>query len=202
METLVATLQGVLKHFEVQPPLIVAGHSLGGMVALDWATTYPALVKSLILVSASDLPPVKGNKTFDLRPMIAKVIVDAEKIFVKQQKMDFALNAEISEGEILALGLMHTDKDSLKQFFDAAEDYDVRDKLSCLTVPCLIFRGREDLLIDEGMTREMQKRLATSRLITVPGGHNWFLQRPHLVIDALEENYGFLLNGEAKHLVS
>ena len=53
LEQLAADLDGVIDALALPRPLVVVGHSLGGAIAMVWATTHPADAAGVVLIDAS-----------------------------------------------------------------------------------------------------------------------------------------------------
>ena len=53
LEQLAADLDGVIDALALPRPLVVVGHSMGGAIAMVWATTHPADVAGVVRVDAS-----------------------------------------------------------------------------------------------------------------------------------------------------
>ena len=101
-------------------------------------------------------------------------------------------NPQLTEDDILEIGLQYTIPQALDGNFRATTTYDVRQKLFQIKVPVLIVRGESDLLMTAEMTKKMQGRIPCSRVVTVPNaGHNFLIQKPDLLWNIIKDNYNF-----------
>ncbi|MFH1438974.1 MAG: alpha/beta hydrolase [Candidatus Woesearchaeota archaeon] len=192
MEDFAETLKETLEHYNITNP-IIAGHSMGGMILLQFAVKYPEFASKLILIDASDIDPVKTNKLILLKDIIPQIIENCGKAFEKRFKYDFSSSTEINEENILDIGFKYTDSASLRANFKATFDYDVSAKLELLKMPVLILRGEDDFLMTEEMTLDMYNRINNSKFVQVEGGHNWIvLKDKEEVRKVFEDNYCFL----------
>lgn len=195
MERLSRNLGDILDSVECSKPILV-GHSMGGMIALQYAAQKPKSVRGLVLIDTSDVDPVKVNKAIPLDEIIKGIIKTSHEISEKnlQGKVyPYNENPQLTEEEILGVGLKYTVPEALEGNFTATGDYDVRDKLSSLNIPALILRGEKDVLMTAEMTQAMRERIKNSKEFTIAGyGHNFLIQRPDLLIGKVRENYGFL----------
>ncbi len=191
------TIWDVLSHWLVTSPILGCGHSAGGMVLLEAALQHPERIAGLLLISTSDAQPIRANDAVDLRPMVEMMIQDSERMFVERRRVDFGAQPEMGEEEVYSLGMMHTETRGIRQVFQAAETYDVRGELDRLTMPCVIMRGEDDLVISAEISERMRQGLGQAKVVTAPGRHNWFLQRPDVLRRHLEEQYRFLMSNGA-----
>ena len=202
MDTFAETFEEVLEHYNIENA-IIAGHSMGGMILLQYATKLAAenieifnkKIAGMILIDTSDIDPIKANNKLPLKDIVAQLLEGSEKAFQKRGKHDYGVPAE-NEDAVMGTGLLETDPKSLRQNFTATDDYDVQGKLTelagsnSLKMPVLVIRGNNDPLMTEEMTAEMASRLENSKLVSVEGGHNWFLIKPDEMTKVLDENYG------------
>lgn len=194
MERFTDTLAKVLQYSKIDKPVLI-GHSMGGMIALQYAVQYPEKIAGLILVDTSDLDPIKANKTIPLASIIPDIIKNSYALFKSKGTYQFDKNPQLSENEILSAGLDCTVPQALEGNFNATNSYDVRQKLNSLNVPILILRGETDALMTQEMNSEMQKRMKNSRLVVIPKyGHNFLIQRPDLLQQTIEQNYDFIVS--------
>lgn len=192
MKMLTDILRLILQKYNIDS-VIIAGHSMGGMILLDYATKNLNKIHSMILIDTSDVDPVKVNKLIPLSDVITNIIINSKKAFKKQYKYDFTDIRQQTEEEILEQGLKYTDPKSLERNFLATKTYDVRMRLKLIEVPTLILCGEQDSLITKEMTEQMSKEIKDSKLITIQNyGHNWLIQRPDLMQEILKENYDYL----------
>ncbi len=187
-------LWDVLNHWNVTAPILACGHSAGGMMLLEAALQHPERVSALLLISTADAQPIRANDALDLRPMVEMMIQDSERLFVERRRVDFGSPSGMDDEEIYNLGMRYTAARGVKQVFEAAETYDVRTKLAHLTMPLVIMRGEDDLVVNAHIAERMGQSVQRARLVTAPGGHNWFLQRPDMLGRYLEEQYQFLMS--------
>lgn len=53
LEELAADLDGITEALELSRPLVIVGHSLGGAIAMVWATTHPADTAGVVLIDST-----------------------------------------------------------------------------------------------------------------------------------------------------
>jgi pimeloyl-ACP methyl ester carboxylesterase len=193
------TLGKVIAASNIEKPILLA-HSMGGMIALQYATENPDKIRGLVLVDTADVDPVAVNKVVPLEKIVAEIVKGAYQAFkpgLSGKVFPYDKNPKLSEDEIQGIGLEHTIPQALDGNFQATTEYDVRDKIGDLKVPVLIIRGDEDPLMTAEMNQEMHRRLTDSRLVTVEGyGHNFLIQRPDLLVEKIKENYDFVTSKE------
>ncbi len=192
MERFSETLCKVIDAAKFKKPILV-GHSMGGMIALQYAVQNPDGISGLVLIGTADVDPVKANKLLPLADIVNEIIKNAYKTSKKElhgkafqfdKVLDFCKDNHLQPGdqETIAIGLEYTVPQALEGNFDAVDSYDVRDKLHVLNVPALILRGEQDSLMTAEMTSEMGKRIKNSETITIQGcSHNFLIQRPEIL---------------------
>lgn len=146
-------------------PVNVLGISMGGRIAVDLALRYPALVKSLILVSTfvKRIPP---NRSSHLLTVMLKIAQWRTMGNTYAQSRDAALRQR-----------------------DASRSYDAADRLNEIDVPTLILHGKKDRLAPYALAEEMHAGIRGSRMITFNGGHHFLFFRQTQFLDAIT---GFL----------
>jgi 3-oxoadipate enol-lactonase len=169
------------------------GVSFGGMVAQEFAVTWPERVERLALVCTSpggdyasyplhtlaDLPPEEakalGPKLLDGRftPEYLATHADARAI------VDMVANvqggessAEVRRGEVAQL--------------DARSRLDVLDRLGRITCPTIVAAGRYDHIAPPENSEQIAARIPHADLRLYEGGHVFFLQDPQAIPDVME----------------
>jgi pimeloyl-ACP methyl ester carboxylesterase len=172
------------------------GTSFGGMVAQEFACTYPDRVERLALVCTSpggdfasyplhtlaDLPPEEamalGPKLLDGRftPEYLAEHPDAQALVDMVVGMQGAGESsdEVKRGEQLQL--------------DARSRLDVLDRLGKITCPTLVAGGRYDHIAPPENSEKIAELIPNAELRFYEGGHIFFLQDPQAIPDVM----GFL----------
>lgn len=157
----------------------VAGHSLGGAVALELALRYPKRVRGLILIATgAHFPALAATPSLFLLPVA----------MAPGKFRDLFLGEGVSR-EALALAraaVAGCPPDIIRADIDAAKAFDVRSTLSGLRCPALILCGTEDHITPPRYAAWLQEGLAHCELVLIPGaGHMLPLERPEQVNAAL-----------------
>ena len=171
----------------------VIGTSFGGMVAQEFAVTFPDRVERLVLVCTSpggefasyplhtleDLPPDEakalGGPLLDSRftPDYLAEHDDARAIVDMIAGMQGEpVSDEVRRGELAQL--------------DARSRFDVLDRLGRITCPTLVSSGRYDMIAPPANGEAIAERVPDSELRLYEGGHIFFLQDPAAIPDAME----------------
>lgn len=167
------------------PRAALAGHSMGGYVALAFFRAYPERLRGLGLVASQVLADQPEGRA--LRYKTAASVAEngvgavAEAMPPKLStdgKTQAFLRALIEKqrpaGVIGALKAM-------------AERPDSTDLLPKLSVPVALIHGDADVLIPIGRAREVQSAVSHAKLSILPGlGHMPMLEAPAAVAEALE----------------
>jgi pimeloyl-ACP methyl ester carboxylesterase len=193
-------------------PVVLGGHSMGGMTIMCLAASRPELfgdrVRGVLLVSTSagDLtsdPRSAGGRMAKLKPGVLNAALAGAGVFERlrnllppdhprHQKMVRGLlyGADATDEMVLTgARIMHASTlRSFIAFMPALGDHDKREELTALTrVPVEIFVGDSDKLTPRRHSKHLAEVLPEAQLHEVERtGHMVTQERPRLVTDAIE----------------
>lgn len=174
---------------------ILIGHSLGGMISLDFYKKYPKYVSSLVLIDSSY---AVSRKTllpfFRLEYLLIKIVW----FFAKHRKdkpvyTDFQKFSKSDDLRILyeANSSLNTDKNH-EGIITELLKIDFSSILRKISVPVLIIGDTKDEFFRIEVPKSMAKIIPRSRLCILGGTHSSILKRPikisHIIEEFIEKN--------------
>jgi pimeloyl-ACP methyl ester carboxylesterase len=167
------------------PRAALAGHSMGGYVALAFFRAYPARVRGLGLVASQVL--ADKPETREGRYKTAENVAQ-NGVGVVAEAMTPKLTADASlQGFIHALIERQTPAGVIGALRAMAERPDSTDLLSKLNVPLALIHGDADVLIPIERAREVQAAVPQAKLFTLYDvGHLPMMESPQAVAEALK----------------
>jgi pimeloyl-ACP methyl ester carboxylesterase len=205
-------LKVVLDELVPSGPVVLVGHSMGGMTIMALAEQHPELfgdrVVGVALVSTtagrlrphriinSRIPDLIGGSVGNrLMAGLARApeLVDSARRrgsnigFLVTDRLAFGSDVPSSYVEFVDEMLAGTPFEVLAEFFPNFETHDRFAVLAAFErVPTTIICGTKDLMTSIGQSRKMAARLPGARLVEVPGaGHMVIMERSHKVNDTL-----------------
>lgn len=158
---------------------LLAGHSMGGCVALQAAVDRIRGLEALILVGSGAklkvAPAIRegiaGRFPEYGRELVESMTADASSPYLKDD---------------LTKDLLSTPPATFLADFEACDAFDVRGRLGEIRVPTLVITGAEDRLAPLRYAEFLATRVAGAVLKIVPGaGHMVMLEKPNEVNDVL-----------------
>lgn len=153
--------------------VVLAGHSLGGAIVLDFALHYPKKLKAIILIGTGARLRVLPEALEILRKM-----ADGQ-IEPKFEPWAFADNAA---PEVLAEGEREWARTSSRvRYHDmaACDKFDIMEGVGKISLPALIVCGRQDRLTPVKYSEFLNKKIAGSKMEIIEGsGHMTMLETP------------------------
>ena len=180
LEDLAKDLDAALKEVIGEKEVALLGHSMGGMIALSYATN-PKISKRLHgLILEATAPklqnPVLTQYIEGMRQGIIKVTnrSDIENVMVNlcYNKVYQETHPKIIK-EFVERTLKNENFVGLATMEAIVEHYDVTDKLQTIKIPTLLIHSENDVFIPFASSQAMDKALPNSKLIpfTGPIGH-------------------------------
>lgn len=201
-------LQALRLHLGVDKP-IVLGWSHGGMIAMQFAATYPDSLSKLILFDTTAyfgefLGDIEGavqafkkerwfKKSFAaLKAEWAgqyKTDEDMSRLWAEEMKFYFKKFDERAQAYHERTKDLPVRIASLKTFNDReAATLDLRPHLRKIGVPTLIIVGRHDFITNVAMAEEMAKHIPDARLVIFEdSGHYAFVEEPENFYRVIKE---------------
>ncbi|HLW66614.1 MAG TPA: alpha/beta hydrolase [Gemmataceae bacterium] len=177
VDYLVEQLQVYLSQFVQAAPYHFVASSLGGKVAVEFATRYPKMVGRMILLCPSGmgdeerLPIIEGVRKNDVRAL-------AESVFYRP--------ARHADGEMVRFykrqfpnrrwqkGLLRT--------VNGTKDHTVRDRMKDVQSPTLVISGRNDRICDPKETATAAAELRCGHFLMIPRcGHAPQIEKAWLI---------------------
>ena len=180
---LASDLAGLLDHLKIQKTFI-AGHSMGGYVALAFARAYPTRVRGLGMISSQVLADSAERKqgryqtAKDVQEKGIGVVVDSmtTKLSADARIQSFVRDVMQRQKSAGIIG-------SLKAM---AERDDSSDLFKSFKFPVIIVHGDADALISVERGREMKAALPSAHYAELKGaGHMPMMENPQAVAEAM-----------------
>ncbi|HEY3476581.1 MAG TPA: alpha/beta hydrolase [Anaerolineales bacterium] len=179
-----ADLAGLLDQLSIQKAAI-AGHSMGGYIALAFTRLYPERVSGLGLVASqvlADAPERKEGRYKSAADVadngIGSVVESMTPKFTPDERLQSYARASMERQQpaayIAALRAM-------------AERRDSTPLLSTLKIPVVIVHGDADALVPIDRAREIKAALPQAHLVEISGaGHMPMMEDKHRTAEALK----------------
>ena len=211
LEQLGRDLQSVIEATAPTGPLVLIGHSMGGMTIMSLAAEHPELFGGRVLgvgfigTSAGDLARVTLG--FPNVGIVRRVVPGALTAMARQaelvergrragsdigflitKKWSFASDVPPSVVEFAAEMISSTPIDVIASFFPTFDSYDRYAALAAFRqgLDVLVLVGDSDLLTPEDHSRAIVQEVPAARLVVVPSaGHLVMLEHPDVVTSEL-----------------
>jgi pimeloyl-ACP methyl ester carboxylesterase len=200
-EVLMATAPG-------DQPVILVGHSMGGMTVMALADQHPELFggkvigAALISTAATAIDPVTWLPVPALRPALRLAVPSMMTGASRGRVAGVVERGRQSAGDLAFLGTRHlafgdprvsptvvdflerviraTPIDVIADFYIALTGHEKRHALKVLaSIPVLVLTGDRDRLVDPAFSREIAQSVKGAELVTIEGaGHVVILERP------------------------
>ena len=144
-------------------PPDVAGHSMGGQLAVLLAARHPERIRRLVLLAPAGLPLETALPGIAVRALRSR------------------LGADIRFTPIVLRGVLRAGPRVLWQALGQIRETDIRTELASVRVPTLIVWGKQDRLLLPDGAATIAATIAAARVRVIPGGHTLFFDRADFV---------------------
>jgi pimeloyl-ACP methyl ester carboxylesterase len=162
-------------------PMFVAGHSLGGSVALALAARRPELVKGLVLISSCAKTP-QNSGTF--KALLGALPVPFGRMLFSSTARSFlfALGADNSAVQLALRDLRNCRPETVRKDMAAAEAMNLEGPAQNLSAPTLVLCGTSDIVTPLRLSEKLTDLIPGARLHVVDqAGHMLPLEAPERV---------------------
>jgi len=190
-----ASLAGAVDAAIDAPDVTVVGWSLGGQLALQWASMRPDRVTKLVLVATTPSFAVRdGWPNAMTTEMLSRFGDELRTSYRLTLSRFLALQVHGSDEGRATLAMLRQrlfergepSKPALAAALDVMRRTDLRPLLSRITAPTLVIGGDRDTLVPVGATRALAAALPHATQVTIEGAaHAPFLSHRQRFEDAL-----------------
>jgi pimeloyl-ACP methyl ester carboxylesterase len=172
-------------------PVHVAGHSMGGQIALELALAQPQRVRSLALLCCAARNDERGKAIIEAWGELPR-LVDAEMGARLSLPWIYTSAFYARPGAVqqrIAAMLAYPfppDPQGLYHQSRAVSGFDALDRLGRIRCPTLVLAGGEDILIPVAFSEELARGIAGAQLVVLPRtGHGLLIESPDAVAAAV-----------------
>lgn len=215
MEELGRDLKAVLDAAVPEGPVVLVGHSMGGMTVMAFADQYPDYVRERVVGAAFvgtsagrlgevsfGLPAAGVNAVRRILPGVLKALGQQAELVERGRRATadlfagiikrYSFSSKDVDPAVARFGermIEHTPIDVVAEFYPVFGDHDKTEALAHFReVPVLVLAGTGDLVIPSGHSEAIADALPDAELVLVPdAGHLVLLECPELVTDRLAD---------------
>ena len=157
------------------PRVIVAGHSMGGAIALTLALDYPTRVAGLILIGT--------GARLRVHPAILDGILREPEATARQiATLSWSAKSPPAARQQMVHRLLALPPTTLHDDFQACNHFDITDRVATIHTPTLILVGADDQMTPPKYSALLAERITGARLVVIPNaGHMVMLEQPDAV---------------------
>ena len=161
------------------PRFVLAGHSMGGAIAVETALRHPEILAGLILAAT-------GAKLAVAPELLSAMRGDWESVVQILAGWSQGMQTDPKTTRIYLQRLSELDPEVVYRDYAACNAWDRTAQLGKITLPTLVICGDADRMTPVEQSLDLQRRIKTARLVIVPGaGHMVMLEQPDLVAGAV-----------------
>jgi pimeloyl-ACP methyl ester carboxylesterase len=162
---------------------VLAGHSMGGAIAIEMAMQAPARLAGMVVIGAGSRLSVRPSILAGLRDQYEKTCT-----WLVKQLFGPEADRRLPIGYLRYLSLL--DRELLYSDFLACDAFDRSEQVSSIDVPTLIVCGADDRMTPPDASRFLHKQIAGSQIELIDNaGHMVMLEKPGVVAATID---GFL----------
>ncbi|MBA4390755.1 MAG: hypothetical protein C0399_07440 [Syntrophus sp. (in: bacteria)] len=159
----------------------VAGHSLGGAIALSLSLAHAEVTKGIILLGTGAKLRVHPN-------ILEGIVTDKEKTVRNIGALAFSMNASSVLRAQAFDETMKCTSEVIHKDFRACDRFSIMDSVSSLSVPALIICGVDDALTLPKYSVYLNEAIHGSKLVLIEdAGHMVMMEKPMEVNRAIEQ---------------
>jgi pimeloyl-ACP methyl ester carboxylesterase len=159
----------------------VAGHSLGGAIALLLSLAHAEVIKGIILIGT-------GAKLRVHPSILDNIITDKEKTVRNIGALAFSINVSSALRDQAFDETMKCKSEVIHKDFRACDRFSVMESVSSLSVPALILCGTDDVLTLPKYSAYLNEAIRGSRLVFIEdAGHMVMMEKPMEVNREIEK---------------
>ncbi|MHA1208801.1 MAG: alpha/beta fold hydrolase [Candidatus Freyarchaeota archaeon] len=153
--------------------MVAVGHSLGGAICIQLALDYPEILMAVVLIGT-------GAKLGVLPSILESLRTNYEEsIELAIGNMAFAENADPEIVEMAKIECLKCRQEVAYSDFLACNNFDVRDRISEISIPTLIIVGNEDKLTPLKWSQYLNEKISNSSLKVIENaGHMVMIEQP------------------------
>jgi len=187
-----STLSGMARRILDSAPekFVLAGVSMGGMVAMELVKLAPSRVTHLALVDTNARPDTLRQRMYR---RLANIVVGQTSDFrpLAERSLASLVHPDTSEdvkAEMIEMSIRVGPKTYIRQNRAVRIRQDLRTILAAIKVPTAVIVGRDDALIPVARSREIHDLAPGSTLHIIPDcGHLPPIEKPAIVSDLLRK---------------
>ena len=181
VDSYVEWLRGYIRHAGYRHA-VLAGHSLGGAIALLYALKYPEDLKGIILIGSGARLRVSTMYLEMLERAQSNRSI-FEDFFHKSYEF---IEPELRD--ILLRKALEGDPSVLLNDMLCCDRFDIMDRIHEIKLPTLALCGSEDIMTPPKYTKYLASKIEGARDVIIEGGtHMVFAEKPGLVNKAIED---------------
>lgn len=157
----------------------IAGHSMGGAVALDFAIRYPDLARGIVLIGT-------GARLKVYPEILEGILRDKEKTARMIIDTAFSPTFPAQLKEKVFTEYMKNDAKAIFNDFTACDGFNVMEQLHSVSVPTLVICGTEDRFTPVRYSQYLHDNIPGAELVCIEsGGHMVMIEKPGEVNSAI-----------------
>ncbi|WP_066635647.1 alpha/beta fold hydrolase [Desulfolucanica intricata] len=154
-------------------PVYLAGHSMGGAIAMDFALKYPQKLKKLILIGTG--PRLR------VMPQILETFSKGQH-FLELVNWFYRKNPPQTLLDLAKKDVISTNPKVWFADFTACNNFDITDNLKNIKTNTLVIGAAEDMLTPLKYSKTLERELPRAKLEVIDGaGHMMMLEKPDQV---------------------